>query len=267
MRRVAVVQMVSSAALDDNLLAIERLLAQAAAGGAVLVVLPENCTFMGAHETDKLAFAEAPGTGLIQTRLSRLAKQYKLWLVAGTLPLKAPDGRVWASSLVFDAEGHEVARYDKMHLFDVRVSSTEAYQESETIAPGQAAVVVDTPVGRLGLSVCYDVRFPELYRQMVAEGAEIFTVVAAFTKTTGAAHWHTLLQARAIENMCYMLASNQAGLHANGQETYGHSLIADPWGKVLEESATGEGLIFADLDLEKLHARRISFPCLKHRVL
>ncbi|MDF1646297.1 MAG: carbon-nitrogen hydrolase family protein [Legionellaceae bacterium] len=267
MQRVAVAQMVSSADLKANLMTIQSLLVDAAQQKAKLLVLPENFAFMGGHERDKLQWAECAGGGLIQDTLSRLAAEHNMWVVAGTIPLKAPDGRVWASSLVFNSEGLQVARYDKMHLFDVTVSSTEAYTESETTAPGNQPVVVDTPVGRIGLSVCYDVRFPELYRQLLADGAELFTMVAAFTATTGAAHWHTLLKARAIENMCYILASNQGGMHANARETYGHSIVISPWGDVIAELDKGTGIICADIDLKQLYARRTTFPCLEHRVL
>ncbi|NCT56533.1 MAG: carbon-nitrogen hydrolase family protein [Legionella sp.] len=264
---VAVAQLLSSENRDENLRALDALFSEASQKGAELLVLPENFAFMGRNELDKLTVAEAEGTGLIQQTLSNLSRIYNIWVVAGTVPLKAPDGRVWASSLVFDANGRQVARYDKMHLFDVHVSDSEVYEESKTCVPGKTPVVIDTPIGRLGLSVCYDVRFPELYRELVNQGAEVFTMVAAFTAITGAAHWHTLLRARAIENMSYILASNQGGLHANGRETYGHSLIVDPWGKILSEKQQGSGLIFAEIDLNYLHERRAAFPCLDHRIL
>jgi deaminated glutathione amidase len=267
MRRVAVAQLISSENLDGNLSALDVLFEQSSAEGAQLLVLPENFAFMGRHELDKLAYAESEGAGIIQQTLSNLSREYKIWVVAGTVPLKAPDGRVWASSLVFDANGVQVARYDKIHLFDVKISDAEKHEESKTYAPGKTPVVIDTPIGRLGLSVCYDVRFPELYRELVNQGAEVFTMIAAFTATTGAAHWHVLLRARAIENMSYMLASNQGGVHANGRETYGHSLIVNPWGEVLSERKHGKGLIFSDIDLEQLHKQRAAFPCLDHRVL
>ena len=267
MRRVAVAQLISSENLDENLSALDVFFAQSSDKGAQLLVLPENFAFMGRHELDKLKIAEEEGSGKIQQTLSNLSREYKLWVVAGTVPLKAPDGRVWASSLVFDAQGVQVARYDKIHLFDVNISDTEKHEESKTYAPGNTPVVIDTPIGRLGLSVCYDVRFPELYRELVNQGAEVFTMVAAFTATTGAAHWHALLRARAIENMSYMLASNQGGVHASGRETYGHSLIVSPWGEVLSEIKYGTGLIFSNIDLEQLHKRRAAFPCLDHRIL
>ena len=267
MRRVAVAQLISSANRDENLHALEPLFTRASSEGAQLLVLPENFAFMGKHEDDKFTVAEEDGYGIIQQTLSSLSRQYNMWVVAGTVPLQAPDGRVWASSLVFNAEGVQVARYDKIHLFDVKISDTESHIESKTFAPGKTPVVIDTPIGRLGLSVCYDVRFPELYRELVRQGAEVFTMVAAFTATTGAAHWHTLLQARAIENMSYMLASNQAGVHANGHKTYGHSLIVNPWGEISSEIKHGAGLVFSDIDLKQLHKRRTDFPCLDHRVL
>lgn len=267
MQRVAVAQLISSANLYENLEALTSLFSQASSENTQLLVLPENFAFMGQHELDKLALAEEQGLGIIQQTLSELSRQYKLWVVAGTVPLKAPDGRVWASSLVFNAEGVQVARYDKIHLFDVNISDTEKHEESKTFAPGKTPVVVDTPIGRLGLSVCYDVRFPELYRELVRQGAEVFTMVAAFTATTGALHWHVLLRARAIENMCYMLASNQDGVHASGRKTYGHSLIVSPWGEVLSEIKHGTGLIFSEIDLEQLHERRAAFPCLEHRIV
>ncbi len=267
MRRAAVAQMVSSADLAENLASLESLFGEASEQKAELLVLPENFAFMGAHETDKLALGEAVGEGVIQNRLSHLAKQHNLWVVAGTVPLKAPGGRVWASSLVYNNQGIEIARYDKIHLFDVVVSETETHTESNTFAPGTKPVVVDTPIGRIGLSVCYDVRFPELYRVLLDEGAELFAMVAAFTAATGAVHWHSLLRARAIENMCYMFASNQGGVHASGRETYGHSMIVNPWGEILAELEKGPGVICADIDLEDLRRRRVSFPCLKHRVL
>ena len=267
MRRIAVAQMVSSDNLEDNLSTLDGLFSQASEQHANLLVLPENFAFMGESAQAKLKFAESDGGGVIQDKISALAARYKIWVVAGTIPLKASDNRVWASSLVFNAEGIAVARYDKIHLFDVNVSDTEVYAESKTIAAGHRPVVVDTPVGRIGLSVCYDVRFPELYRCLLNEGAELFTVASAFTATTGAAHWHALLKARAIENMCYVLAPNQAGDHANSYKTYGHSLIINPWGGIISEIASGTGIICADIDLDNLHQRRAAFPCLQHRVL
>lgn len=267
MHRVAVVQMVSSTDVNDNLAKLGSLFAQAAESGAKLILLPENIAFMGRHETDKFRIAEAFGCGLIQDTLSQLAKRYGIWTIAGTIPIKAANNRVKACSIVYDEKGICVARYDKIHLFDVRVSATESHQESLTIERGDRVVVVDTPVGRVGLSVCYDLRFPELYRQLVLQGAELLVVPSAFTAITGLAHWDILLRARAIENLCYVLAANQGGVHENGRSTYGHSLIVDPWGRVLVELAQGMGVAVADIDLAQLNQLRQQFPCNDHHVL
>lgn len=267
MARVAVAQMTSTDDVQANIAAVRELCEQAQHQQARLLVLPENFACMGKSIRTLCDIAEDEGVGPIQEALSQLASTFKLWIVAGTIPLKVPNGRVWASSLVYDDKGERQARYDKIHLFDVEVSPDETHRESEAIAPGCQPTLVNTPVGKLGPSVCYDVRFPELYRFLVCEGAELFTVVAAFTKKTGSAHWHTLLRARAIENMCYILASNQTGVHASGRETYGHSLIIDPWGDIIAEIKEGTGIICADIDLKNLYARRKSFPCLNHRVL
>lgn len=190
-----------------------------------------------------------------------------MWVIAGTLPLKGLQDRVKTSCLVFDDEGRCAARYDKIHLFDVRVSEQEAHQESATIERGDEVVVVDTPVGRVGLTVCYDLRFPELYRQLVLRGAELFTVPSAFTAVTGVAHWEVLLRARAIENLCYVIAPNQGGLHENGRQTYGHSMIVEPWGKVVAQQENGVGMLTADIDLQRLQQLRRQFPCNDHHVL
>lgn len=267
MGRVAVVQMVSSADLTSNLESLLGCFEHAAKQGVELLVLPENFAMMGYADTDKYGIAEVMGEGRIQQWISHLAQTFGLWVIAGTIPLQGRDHRVCASSLVFDAQGLCVARYDKIHLFDVQVSDEETHQESNTIAPGSSVVVVDTPVGRVGLSVCYDVRFPELYHQMLKQGAEIFTVVSAFTSVTGQAHWDILLRARAIENVAYVLAPNQGGLHENGRSTYGHSMIIDPWGTVLGCASSGPSMIVADLDLEHLRALRKRLPCHQHHVL
>lgn len=267
MARVALVQMVSLSDVALNLKHVENLLIQAREAGAQLAVLPENFALMGIRETDKIQIAELEGHGPIQDKISQLAKRLGLWVVAGTIPLKGQGSRVRASSLVYDEKGVQVARYDKIHLFDVRISEKEAHEESATIEPGAEVVVVDTPVGRLGLSVCYDLRFPELYQKLVSKGAQLFTVPSAFTATTGLAHWDVLLRARAIENLCYVLAPNQAGQHENLRHTYGHSMIVDPWGKVLSQLALGEGVVIADIDLQRQAQLREHFPCLDHHVL
>jgi nitrilase len=267
--RVAAIQMNSGADVAANLQAAAAALERAHAAGAGLAVLPENFAFMGAREHDKLAVAESDGQGPIQEFLARAAGRLKLWIVAGTVPLATADARrVAAASLVYDAAGARVARYDKIHLFDVDLPGGNAYRESQSIAPGAAqAVAVDSPAGRLGLSVCYDLRFPELYRRLVGAGTEVLAVPSAFTDRTGEAHWEPLLRARAIENQCYVVAPGQWGAHPGGRRTWGHSLILDPWGRVLAQHGEGSGAIVADLPLESLRALRRSFPVLDHRRL
>ncbi|AHE66735.1 carbon-nitrogen hydrolase family protein [Legionella oakridgensis] len=267
MSRVAVIQMVSSANVKNNLNQLSEWFADARDEGAKLLVLPENFAFMGMNEKDKFQVAEDYGQGEIQQKIGTLARQYQLWVIAGTMLLKTQGNRLRSGCLVYDDKGIVVARYDKIHLFDVRVSEQEAHQESLTIEPGSDVVVVDTPIGRVGLSVCYDLRFAELYQQLVMKGAELFTVPSAFTAITGKAHWEVLLRARAIENLCYVLAANQGGLHENGRNTYGHSMIIDPWGRILSRRRQGTGMIVAEIDLQQLHHMRQEFPCLDHHVL
>ena len=267
MTKVAVVQMVSSSNIKDNLSNLDVFFRKACDDGVKLLVLPENFALMGLLETDKLKVAETYGHGMIQDYLSKLTNKYKIWVIAGSLPIKHSEYKVKASSLVFDDKGVIVARYDKIHLFDVKVSDEESHRESFTIEPGSELVVVDTPVGKVGLSICYDLRFPELYRQLVLKGAEIFTIPAAFTAVTGVAHWEVLLRARALENLCYVLAPNQGGKHDNGRNTYGHSMIVDPWGKIHKELDEGFGLISEDIDLLRLRQLRKQFPCNDHHVL
>jgi deaminated glutathione amidase len=267
--KVAALQMTSGPQVEANLAEAGVLLAEAASSGARLAVLPENFAFLGLADADKRAVAEADGTGPIQEFLAASARRLKLWIVGGTLPLKSgADGRVAAASLVYDADGARVARYDKIHLFDVDIPGrAETYRESAHVAPGTRAVVLDTPAGRLGLSVCYDVRFPELYRQLSAAGAQVLSVPSAFTTATGRAHWETLLRARAIENLCYVIAPAQSGIHPNGRETYGDSMIVDYWGRVLKRVPRGRGCAVAEVDLARQSAVRQSFPALKHRTL
>ncbi len=223
---------------------------------------------MGRRETDKLAIWETEGIGPVQDFLAEQALRHRLWLVGGTVSLQASgSNRVRAACLLFDDQGRRVARYDKVHLFDVRVvGSRERYAESATIEPGNRYVVVDTPFGRLGLAVCYDLRFPEQFRAMVDQGMEIMALPAAFTATTGAAHWEVLLRARAIENQCYVIAAAQGGRHSNGRETFGDSLLIDPWGLILDRLAWGPGVALANLDRAFLESIRRQFPALEHRV-
>lgn len=267
MAKAAVLQMISSASVSENMQQAERLIRQAYDVAVDLVVLPENFAFMGLTDTDKLAIAETYGDGVIQQKLSQLAKKYGLWIIAGTIPIKGLGYQARASCLVYDDKGITVARYDKIHLFDVRVSDHEAHQESMTIERGQDLVVIDTPVGKIGLTICYDLRFPELFQQLAFKGAQLFSVPSAFTAVTGRAHWEILLRARAVENLCYVLAPNQGGQHENGRQTYGHSMIVEPWGKIVEQKKSGEGLVVAQIDLENVKKLRAQFPCLDHHVL
>ena len=268
---VSAVQMNSAADVGHNLEVAGRWLRAAAAAGSRLAALPENFAYMGAKEADKLAFAETAGQGRIQQFLADTARELKLWIVAGTVPL-AVEGdprRVWAASLVYDDSGKCVARYDKIHLFDVEVPGGEHYRESASIARGPVKpMVVATPAGRLGLSVCYDLRFPELYRALLDAGAELLCIPAAFTHKTGEAHWDALLRARAIENQCYVIAPGQYGIHASQRRTWGHTRIIDPWGAVLGgRGDDDEGLVSASIDLARLHELRRGFPVLEHRRL
>ncbi|MCC2971715.1 carbon-nitrogen hydrolase family protein [Massilia sp. IC2-476] len=262
---VAAVQMVSTPQVLDNLATVRRLVAQAVRESAELVALPEYWPIMGMSDVDKVAQAEPEGSGPIQDCMAELAREHGIWLVGGTLPLVSPvDGKVLNTTLVYDPQGQAVGRYDKIHLFGFNKGS-ESYDEARTIVPGESVGSFEAPFGRVGLSVCYDLRFPELFRAM-GECALII-VPAAFTHTTGLAHWEVLLRARAIENQCYVLASAQGGLHANGRRTFGHSMLVDPWGEVKAVLREGEGVITGKLDDDFLASVRESLPALKHRKL
>jgi nitrilase len=265
--KVAALQMTSGPDVAANLEQARLLLEDAAARGARLAALPENFSFMGLKDADKRSVAERDGAGAAQDFLSASARRLRLWIVGGTVPLiGSGDGRVAAASLVYDSDGQRVARYDKIHLFDVDIPGrAESYRESAHVAPGAQAAVLDTPVGRVGLSVCYDVRFPELYRHLSAAGAQILTVPSAFTSPTGRAHWETLLRARAIENLCYVVAPAQSGFHPSGRETYGDSMIVDYWGRVLQRVPRGRGCAVAEVDLSRQAGVRETFPALLHR--
>ena len=263
MARVAAIQMVSAPEVAPNLEAAGRLIAAAAAAGAKLVALPEYFCILGRHETDKVKAREADGSGPIQGFLADAARRNKVWLVGGTVPLVCKDEkRVRSACLVFDDSGKRVARYDKMHLFGLELGERK-FDESRTIEPGDVPFALDTPFGRLGLSVCYDVRFPELYR--AAGVVDAWLVPSAFTDVTGAAHWDILLRARAIENQCYVIAPAQGGLHPNGRRTHGHTMIVDPWGDVLASRPEGEGVVLAELDTARIAEVRQSLPALGHR--
>jgi predicted amidohydrolase len=265
----AVIQMTSSPDVAANLATARGLLERARTQGAVLAVLPENFAIMGRKEADKLEVAERAGEGPIQAFLGHCARELGLWIVGGTIPIRdeAEPGRVAAACLVFDERGRCAARYDKIHLFDVDIPGREErYRESATVVPGAQPVVTTTPLGRLGMAVCYDVRFPELFRVLQSQGAEVFSLPSAFTAPTGRAHWELLVRARAVENLCYVLAPAQSGMHDNGRETHGDSMIVDPWGHVVARVAeAGPGLAVADIDRTLQHELRGRFPALEHR--
>lgn len=267
--RVAAIQMNSGPVVADNLALVERLLAEAASDGCTLAVLPENFALMPEHGRDKARHAEEPGNGPIQDFLAATAKRQGLWIVSGSLPLVSPEiaaQRVYGACPVYDSHGAARALYRKIHLFDVDVGE-ESYRESHSMYPGDELVAVDTPCGRIGLTICYDLRFPEMFRSLVDDGATVFTVPAAFTATTGEAHWHTLLRARAIENLAYVIAPGQYGQHPDDRSTYGHSLICDPWGRILAERADGNGVVSADIDPLLPDKLRREFPALTNRRL
>lgn len=268
-QRVAAIQMSSGDSMDANLRTAERLLLEARSRDSLLAVLPENFAFVGKRDTDKLSFAEADGEGPIQEFLARTAARLSMWIVGGSLPLRSPETKLcYGASFVFNPDGRAVACYRKMHLFDVDLpDGRESYRESASMDPGDRPKTVDTEAGRLGLSICYDLRFPELYRRLVREGAELFSVPSAFTFATGTAHWHTLLRARAIENLAYVIAAGQHGTHPNGRTTFGHSMIVDPWGQVLAEQESGNGVVVADIDHALTRRLREEFPVLQHRRL
>ncbi|HED12366.1 MAG TPA: carbon-nitrogen hydrolase family protein [Gammaproteobacteria bacterium] len=268
-KSVAAIQMNSGPVITENLQHASRLLDQVAASGVQLALLPENFAFMPVDEHERLAAAEQFGSGPIQDFLAKYSKTRGLYVIAGSVGLvnSDQDPRVFASCLVYSSEGVCIQRYDKVHLFDVEVSSQEAYRESAVIRPGQEVVLADTTVAKLGLSICYDLRFPELYRELSARGAQILLLPAAFTVTTGRAHWELLLRARAIENQCYVIAAAQTGHHANGRDTWGHSMIINPWGDILCQLDGGEGVITAPFDLTFLNNIRQRFPSLQHRRL
>ena len=262
--RIAALQMVSSNLVDENINEFNRLAKLAAADGAKMVALPEYFCFMGLKETDKSSLAEESGKGPIQDALANIARELGIWVIAGSIPLKSPDPqKVLNTQLVYNDQGHQVSRYDKIHLFSF-TKGKESYDESRSIIPGRTVETVDTPYGRIGLSICYDLRFPELYRKMGP--VDLILVPSAFTYTTGQAHWETLLRARAIENQCYVLAPAQGGKHANGRRTWGHSMLIDPWGEVKSVLAENPGVVIGDIDPQRIKEVRESLPALQHRV-
>lgn len=265
MTAVAAVQMVSTPDVAENIATAQRLLADAVGAGAQLLLLPEYWSIMGLQETDKLAHAEAFGSGVMQSFMREQARAHGIWLIGGTVPLQSTEtGKVLNTTLVYNPQGECVTRYDKMHLFGF-ARDKEVYDETRTIVPGDAVGFFESPVGRVGLSVCYDLRFPELYRAL--GNCALIVVPAAFTYTTGRAHWEVLLRARAIENQCYVLAAAQGGLHVNGRRTWGHSMLIDPWGEILAVLADGEGVVSGELDSARVAVVRASLPALQHRRL
>ena len=263
--RIAALQMVSSNDLYENLNDFKRLAGLAVGDGAKMVALPEYFCFMGLKETDKLALAEEPGKGPIQDYVANVASSLGIWVFAGSIPIQSSDPlKVLNTQLVFDNLGQQVCRYDKIHLFSFS-RGQESYDESRSISPGRSVEVIDTPFARVGLSICYDLRFPELYRKMGI--VDLILVPSAFTYTTGQAHWEVLLRARAIENQCYVLAPAQGGRHVNGRRTWGHSMLIDPWGEVMSVLAENPGVVIGDIDPLRIKEVRESLPALKHRVM
>ncbi len=263
--KVAAVQMASGPNVASNLSEAARLIEIAVHQGARLVVLPEYFPIMGMQETDKVAVREQPGSGVIQNFLSETARKHKIWLVGGSIPLVATvSDKVLNSCLVYNELGEQVAHYDKIHLFNLDLGN-EHYHEGRTIEPGQQVVVVDSPFGRIGLAICYDLRFPELFRAM--KGVDIIVLPSAFTETTGKVHWEVLVRARAIENLAYVVAAAQGGYHVNGRETHGNSMIVDPWGRVLDRLPRGSGIVIAEVNPAYQTSLRASLPALSHRIL
>ena len=263
--KVAAIQMASGPNVSGNLGEARRLIAKAVEQGARLVVLPEFFAIMGMNDQDKIKIREQPGQGPIQDFLSEAARHFKVWLVGGSIPLAAssPD-KVLNSCLVFDEHGKQVARYDKIHLFNLELGN-ENYHEADTIEPGKQVVVVDSPFGRIGLGICYDLRFPELFRAM--KNVDIIVLPSAFTETTGKMHWEVLVRARAVENLAYVIASAQGGYHVNGRETHGNSMVVDPWGRVLDRLPRGSGVVVAEVNPAYQASLRVSLPALSHRTL
>ncbi len=263
--KVAAIQMASSPQVTSNLTETERLITIAAEQGAKVVVLPEYFCIMGGKDSDKVQVREKPNDGPIQRFLSRMAREHEIWLIGGTVPLISNyPNKVRNSCLVYNDRGEQVARYDKIHLFGLDLGN-EHYHEETTIESGDSVVVVDTPYGKIGLSVCYDLRFPELFRAMGE--VDIIVLPAAFAETTGKAHWESLIRARAIENLCYVVASAQGGYHISGRETHGNSMIVDPWGVILDRLPRGSGVVIANINRDYQASLRKSLPALKHKTI
>jgi deaminated glutathione amidase len=264
--KIAALQMTSVDSIDKNLDTAAKLIKGAAKEGALIAVLPEMFPTLSV-EKGNVSAAEAYGDGPIQSFIAKQAKQHNIWVIAGTMPIKSDiDHKIHAASLVYDNNGDLITRYDKIHLFEASFrGGTETYCESTATLPGEEPIVFDSPIGKIGLAVCYDLRFPELFRLMAEKGAEIFVIPAAFAQITGAVHWDILCRARAIENLAYVVAANQTGTHSNGRQTYGHSMIINPWGEVLAQRPDDEGVVVSEIDMEKLHKTRSNLRALEHR--
>ena len=262
--KLAAIQMNSGQIVSENLAAARKYIGEAVRDGADIVVLPENFSLISGRHSERLSAAQSEND--IRNYMANIARQYQVILVGGSVPILAGDNRVTNTCLVYDRDGSNIGRYDKIHLFDVELEQGETYSESRYISPGEKPVTVNVLSTCIGLSICYDIRFPELYRELTLQGAQILTVPSAFTIPTGEAHWKPLLRARAIENLCWLVAAAQVGDHP-GRSTWGHSVIINPWGEVVAEKAAGVGHITAEVDLQKLRDLRASFPCLNHRRL
>lgn len=262
--KVALVQMSSGPDIAENIIAAETMIRQAAAQGAQFILTPENTCHIRLPAAEKLKSAHPAEGHPAITRFSALAKELGVWLLAGSISILLPEEKLYNRSLLFDAKGNIVAQYDKIHLFDVDLPTGERHRESNVVKPGDRAVIAETPWGKVGMTICYDLRFAALYRTLAQAGAKILAVPAAFTVPTGKAHWHTLLRARAIENGAFILAPAQCGTHHNGRTTYGHSLIIDPWGVILAEGGDETGIFMADLDMNAVDVARNAIPALKH---
>jgi len=267
MTRMAAIQLASGSLISANLQEAEKQISHAVGDGAEWIVLPENFGMIGARQEDVIEFREQLGAGPLQDFLAEQSAKHRINIIGGTLPLQSSDdGKYRNSLLVYNSRGENIARYDKIHLFDVTLlENNKSFSESDIIEAGDEAVVVEVDGIKLGLAICYDLRFPELFRLLLNKGAEVIVLPAAFTAETGKAHWHALLKARAIENLCFIVASAQGGFHVNGCETFGHSMIVDPWGKVLDEISSGSGFAIADLNMQQQQQIRERFPSISHR--
>jgi deaminated glutathione amidase len=267
MQTAAAIQMCSTGNVVENLVQAEQLIAQAAAVGARLVVLPEMFALLGCQHAEKITHQETQGSGKIQDFLAKTAAKHQVWIVGGTIPLmsNAPE-KIRAACLVFADNGQEIARYDKIHMFDAHLSQQEAYCESATTQPGEQIVVLDTPIGKLGLCVCFDIRFPPIFAELSRQGVEVIAIPAAFAVKTGQAHWEVLLRCRALDTLAYVIAAGQSGLHPNARSTHGHSMIVNPWGEILsEQKITGPGVVCAQIDLDRLYEIRKQLPVVNNR--